>query len=173
MGQGLLDLAGNCQDSYSINMQLRLLTSELNALTHCLAAVNPKTFQTFHSRRLDGCTGPDSSDLSEAFYVEVLVGWLLPTMLFDRIAETHSKLSVFLRDALHCRVMFCAHSARLLKLVWSFHSLLGSTKANQVHTHSCNMQCGHHLQLQACSCSQITSFRTCQKALELNALSHY
>ena len=74
MGQGLLDLAGNSQDNASTNMQLRLLTSELNALTHCLAAVNPKTFQKFHNKRVDGLAGPDTSDLSEAFYVDVLVG---------------------------------------------------------------------------------------------------
>lgn len=73
MGQDLVSLADNSQDSYSVNRSLRLLTTELNALMHALAAVNPKTFQNFHNRRLDGQEGPDSSDLSETFYDEILV----------------------------------------------------------------------------------------------------
>lgn len=75
MGQDLLDLSDDCKDSYTTNMSLRRLTSELNALTHSLAAVNPKTFQEFHNKRLDGHAGPVSSDLSEAFYLEVLVSF--------------------------------------------------------------------------------------------------
>ena len=67
-----MDLAAKSKDSYTTNTSLRRLPSELNAMTHCLAAANPRTFQDFHNRRLDGQAGPVSSDLSEAFYLEVL-----------------------------------------------------------------------------------------------------
>ena len=75
MGQCLLELADRDKESYSLNMSLRLLTSELNGFTHCMAATNPRTFQEFHSSRLDGLQGPNSADLSDAFYIDVVVSW--------------------------------------------------------------------------------------------------
>ncbi len=46
---------------------------ESNAMLTCVAMANPKSFSSFHSRRLDGVSGKDNSHLSDTFYTEMLV----------------------------------------------------------------------------------------------------
>lgn len=105
MGLYLLELADNGKDSYSLNMALRLVTSELNGFTHCMAATNPKTFQEFHSKRVDGLQGPNSSDLTDAFHIDVLV---------RRTTTSMRSKKTILHCSLHLVQQRVVHTRRLL-----------------------------------------------------------
>ena len=72
LGQCLLDITSR-RDSNQAHIDLQRCTLETHALHLCLAMSNPKNFAKFHSQRLDGFSGAGNSDLSDAFYTEMLV----------------------------------------------------------------------------------------------------
>ena len=72
LGQCLLDLATST-DTSTAEAEMQSCTMETHALNLCVAIGNPISFSKFHSQRLDGLSGADSSHLSDTFYVEMLV----------------------------------------------------------------------------------------------------
>ena len=72
LGQCLLDIATNSNTS-AAQADLRCCTTEGNAMLTCVAMANPKSFSSFHGRRLDGQSGAGNSHLSDVFYTEMLV----------------------------------------------------------------------------------------------------